>query len=288
MKKFVKKCLDCGFERNRNQRIVSDYCPSCAAKRRIKKYGNNKNFLKYCQKGYCSKENNPFYGKKHTKESKIKMLKNTNRDFMKTKEYKQKQSKQCSGSGNPMYGRSYYDVWLSKYGKEKADLLMQQKKDKHKISSSGKNNPMYGKESPKGSGNGWSGWYKNWYFRSLKELSYVVNVLEPNGLKWKSAENIRIKYQDWSGSDRTYGPDFLVEDKLLVEVKPKKLHSSVSVLSKQSAAEKFAESKGWKYQIIDPPPISTEQIDNLHKNKQILFTDKYETKYKKLKNYNCL
>ena len=44
-------------------------------------------------------------------------------------------------------------------------------------SMSGEQNPMFGKQTPTGAGNGWSGWYKDWYFRSLGELSYVVNVL---------------------------------------------------------------------------------------------------------------
>jgi hypothetical protein len=36
---------------------------------------------------------------------------------------------------------------------------------------------MYGKPSPQGSGNGWSGWYKGKYFRSIMELSFIVEYL---------------------------------------------------------------------------------------------------------------
>ncbi|MBR4316812.1 MAG: hypothetical protein IKP65_07630 [Alphaproteobacteria bacterium] len=41
-------------------------------------------------------------------------------------------------------------------------------KKKYSEKSKGKNNPMYGKPAPKGSGNGVSGWYKGWFFRSLR------------------------------------------------------------------------------------------------------------------------
>ena len=42
--------------------------------------------------------------------------------------------------------------------------------------SKGKNNPMYGKPSPQGSGNGWSGWYKGIYFRSLLYSSFMSSI----------------------------------------------------------------------------------------------------------------
>jgi len=47
---------------------------------------------------------------------------------------------------------------------------------------------MYGKPAPIGSGNGWSGWYKGWYFRSLLELSFMINVIERFKMSWQNAE----------------------------------------------------------------------------------------------------
>jgi hypothetical protein len=38
----------------------------------------------------------------------------------------------AKGEKNPMYGKSVYSVWLLKYGKEKADILQEQKIQKHK------------------------------------------------------------------------------------------------------------------------------------------------------------
>jgi hypothetical protein len=36
------------------------------------------------------------------------------------------------GEKNPMYGRSFYDVWVEKYGKEVADLKLKEWKEKRK------------------------------------------------------------------------------------------------------------------------------------------------------------
>ena len=55
-------------------------------------------FVKATNKG-MSGENNPFYGMKHTDESKAKF----------------------SGKNHGMYGKTRYDIWLTKYGKEEAD-----------------------------------------------------------------------------------------------------------------------------------------------------------------------
>ena len=56
------------------------------------------------------------------------------------------------------------------YGQEKAKVI----KEKFSLRMRGKNNHMYGKPSPNGSGNGWSGHYGSFYFRSLLELSFLI------------------------------------------------------------------------------------------------------------------
>lgn len=260
-------------------------CKSCGAKARIAKYGYGEKFEKFTLKGSCAGESNPFYGKKHTDSTKEKM-KNVDKDksFFQTLAYKQKQSIGTSGIKNPMYGKTVYQTWIDKYGKEKADLLKIDWLKKQSINSTGKKNPMYGKPSPQGSGNGWSGWYKTWYFRSLKELSYVVNVLEANKDEWECAGKIKIPYINWNGSERTYSPDFLVNNKSLIEIKPKRLISSPSVLLKKEAAEIFCKKQNWDYFIIDPPEIRMEQIKLLYGQKLIKFTKRYEEKYKQLNN----
>ena len=152
------------------------------------------------------------------------------------------------------------------------------------IICTGKNNPMYGKPSPLGSGNGWSGWYKEWYFRSIKELSYVILVIEKNGWEWISAEKgLSIKYINYEGTPRTYRADFLIENKILIEVKPKKLMGTINNKLKEKAAIEFCENNGYEYRIVDVKSLSKEQIISLYDSGKIKFIKRYEEKMKELK-----
>ena len=60
------------------------------------------------------------------------------------------------------FQKRYGDTW-----REERDLYLK----KMSLSNSGKRNGMYGKSAPKGSGHGYSGYYKSYYFRSLFETS---------------------------------------------------------------------------------------------------------------------
>ena len=67
------------------------------------------------------------------KNKKIKHIK-INKDYI---------CKSCKtkGNNNPLFGKSFYDIWIKKYGKEVADQKIQLKKEMNK----GKNNPFFGK-----------------------------------------------------------------------------------------------------------------------------------------------
>jgi hypothetical protein len=243
-------------------------CRKCVAVSFSKKYSGN---------------NNPFAGKKHTPES-LKKMKNKDMSYTQTEAFRKRRKETSkNGKDNPMWGKSVYEFWLDKHGKQEADRLLLEYKKKQSINNAGKNNNMYGKPTPQGSGNGWSGWYKGWFFRSIRELSYIFNVLEKDNLKWRSAEtkDLTIKYVDWHGKERNYNADFLVEERYLVEIKPEKLKSSKTVRLKQEFAIAFCNEKGLEYQLIDPPLISTENIINLYKSGYIKFIDRYEKIFKK-------
>lgn len=279
------KTLSCGTQRN---------CPEC---NNILKYKTQSNcnqarlldkLCRSCTKKKYTGEKNSFYGKKHSADTKNKIRstrqKNGNSPWQ-TKEYRNKMSKLTSGPNNPRFNKANnYDLWIQKYGKEEADRKLASMKIKKSLSSKGKNNPMYGKPAPRGSGNGWKGWYKGWFFRSLKELSYMVNVIEKKGLKWKSAESkeLTIPYINWDGSERTYRADFLLEDKHLVEIKPSKLKNSVVVNLKKTAAEDFCSNKGLTYRIEDCDLLPTKIIKNLRETGILKFTDRYESKFRAL------
>jgi hypothetical protein len=95
---------------------------------------------------------------------------------------------------NPtMKGNSYYKVWVKKYGKKIADNM--NRECSLKKSHKGEKNYWFGKTPPFGSGNGWSGWYNGWYFRSLLELSYMVNIIEKYNIDWVSGEKNEYKIE---------------------------------------------------------------------------------------------
>jgi hypothetical protein len=293
--KFFRECPNCKKKleysskkgRNRAEKVGTS-CLSCSLKEAHKRpeviLGDKRRALE--RKKRYKGEGNPFFGKKHTKESlrKIKIackkMNKKKHPSYQSEEFKEK-SKRC-GKDNGMYGRSIYDVWVEKYGKEEADSKMVETKAKLSKASSGKNNPMYGRPSPKGAGNGWSGWYKGWYFRSLRELSYMIKVIEKNRIEWKSAERkINIKYVDYDGKERTYRPDFILENKILIEIKPKKLMETPNNIRKKEAAVSYCEKNGFEYRMVDIKIMDTEEIINLWQNKKIKFIKKYEECIKK-------
>ena len=216
---------------------------------------------------------NPFFGKSHSLETR-KIL--SEKIALAIKDGRL----DLRGEKNGMYGKSIPSekkgkTYIELYGIEKATQL------KNKISkrSSGENNPMFGKPSPVGSGNGWSGHYNNYYFRSLLELSFIINIVERFKLNLKSAESIRIRYSD-NGRDRNYIPDFIINDKYLIEIKPKKLVNSPSVILKKNAALSYCHSHNLVYKIISPRMIEFSIVKELVESGRVKFLEKYYTKYK--------
>lgn len=195
---------------------------------------------------------------------------------------KKERSNNMMGDKNFMYKKSFYSVWLNKYGETIANQKMKEFKEKQSILNSGEQNPMYGKPSPSGSGNGWSGWYRGKYFRSLLELSYMhTNLL------YESAEQkkFRIPYII-NGVSRTYMADFIVDD-LMIEIKPKKLWASFGNSVKFEAAHEWCKNNNMKFIVIEPEKLSLEIIIYLYKSGDLKFIDRYDKKFKEryLSNY---
>jgi len=268
-------------------------CPQC-----LKEISNTS--FNYCKRAKqlrtlcrkCSISNrdftghkNPFYGKKHSDKI-LEQIKNTkaNSGYKDSIETRKKKSIGSAGKNNPMYGKTIYGVWIDKYGVRAAYQKIKEHKLKQSINTSGSNNPMYGKPAPKKSGNGISGWYKTVFFRSLKELSYIINYLEQNNLKWTTCESVGIKinYKNYSGYDRTYTPDFIIDNKI-IEIKPKRLINSPLVKLKTEAAKKYCLEHGYEYEIIDWPLMEIKTIINLEQNNVLKFTE-----YSKIRFYKQL
>lgn len=241
-----------GFVNNRK-------CKFCVAKKNSEK----------CKELFRG-EGNPFYGKKHSNKTKRKM-KLTDRSYMvgnknpmNIKSVRDRVSKSLTGNGNPMYGKHHTKEALKKIS----------------LHSTGKNNPMYGKPSPTGSGNGWANWYKGFHFRSLRELQYYISKIDNSNVFCESAQKIRIPYKDYNGNDRTYQPDFLINGKILVEIKPKKLWNTLTVKLKKKAAEKFCKKNNLEYKLIDVEPDS-KLLKQKYLDGEIKFVEKYKERFEK-------
>ena len=251
------------LERNNSCRKCSFNSPEHIAKNR-ENYNNHLGKLNF--KGI----NNPFYGKTHTEESKQYMGKRGER----CEKEKQRLRALLKKHSNR---RSIYDIWNEKYGVDIANEKKEKLRQKQSVNASGSNNHMYGKPAPKGSGNGWKGWYKGWFFRSLRELSYMVNVIEANNWTWCNAEKkkFKVQYIDWEGKTRNYFPDFLVNNNTIIEIKPKKLWNTPTIQSKKQYAVEHFRKMGYNYEIVDQPLLAIQQIKTLIVDGSLRFQERY-------------
>jgi predicted RNA-binding Zn-ribbon protein involved in translation (DUF1610 family) len=233
-------------------------------------------------------ENNPFFGKTHTEETKKKIGDRTSPawqarlEYMRSEEYSAWASKEYSGSGNPRFGLgSLKDIWIRKHGEEEGIRKWDEWRAKVSAGITGEKNPMYGKPSPQGSGNGWSGWYKGWFFRSIHELSFMINVIERFKFTWQTGESRQyvVEYFDHKGQKRSYFPDFILNGKYVVECKPRGLILSPKVAAKTDAAKILFKERGLIFKIMTPPILISEEIMSLYLTKTIQFTERYEEKF---------
>lgn len=254
--RYCPECKEKIFYKNKEQRIrnenLNSKCPKCG---------------RYDRRG----EKNPFFGKHHTEE-----MKKFYHDIHKGKRYSPETEFKKGSEGNTV---SNHDSWVKKYGIEVANEKHEAFKNKIGKIFSGDGNPMYGKPAPVGSGNGWSGWYKGWYFRSLLELSYMIFVIERFNIKWEPGESKKnkIEYQ-YDGAIKNYFPDFILNEKYVIECKPKKLQNSEINKIKMEYAKYYCESRGLVLKIRDCRKIKKQELIELYKAGDIKFIEKYELK----------
>lgn len=179
-----------------------------------------------------------------------------------------------TGSVHPSRGKTYEEI----HGLDKAKII------KLKVARHGKDNAQFGKPAYSGSGNGWSGWYKDNYFRSLLELSFIVNYLEKYSVEYVTAEsyNFKIPYINYEGKQRNYFADFATSDSL-IEVKPKSAVNWHTNKFKFQAAEKWCTERGYKFKIFDNTmfdQLNTDQLIYMYKDSIIKWLPRYEAKFK--------
>jgi len=205
----------------------------------------------------------------------------------KAHEWKQKKSKANSGKNNPNYGGKYcrgfadnpiFGTYEENYGLEKSKAM----KENLSLKMKGSNNPMFGKPAPQGSGNGWQGWYKKMYFSSILEMSFMV-YCEENNVEFEltsSKKEFKISYE-FEGSIRNYFPDFIINNGVLVEIKPSKLISTKINEAKFEAAYKNLGSGKFKIMTENDFPVLTfDKIKKMYYDGNIKFIDRYDKKFK--------
>jgi hypothetical protein len=115
------------------------------------------------------------------------------------------------------------------------------------------------------------------FTRSCSKCGALIRHTRLNNRNKAAA--LRISYVGHDGAARTYTADFLVDGSTLVEIKPKKLHATPTVLLKRAAAEAFCAAAGLTYELVDQPPLTDAEVASLRDSGAIKFTDRYEQKY---------
>jgi len=205
---------------------------------------------------------------------------------------KNKMSIATLGKNNGMFGKHQNELTKEKignrtrgktleeiYGSKKAIEI----KQKISNSTSAENNSMYGKPSPMGSGNGWSGWYNGYFFRSLLELAYLKFLID-NKIYFDNGEQKKYSIQyEYDGIIRNYFCDYyLIDENLFVEIKPKKLISTKQNLAKFDAA---IQKHGLNFKILteyDFPQITSIEIISMYECGNLIFIERYNEKFKEI------
>lgn len=217
---------------------------------------------------------NPMYGKKHTDEAKRKAVENRDNSYLQTEEHRSKARENLKKNGNRLHA---FDIWKEKFGEDVANSKMNELRKRQSLNSSGENNPMYGKPPPVGSGAGWSGWFHGKFFRSLRELSFMLEMHNA-GIEWINGELdiYKVEYTV-NGRKATYRPDFIVGN-IVYEIKPKALQKTNIVLLKKEAAERHFADLGMQYMIIDHKNINPSDLIFLINSNAVILTEKWKKK----------
>ena len=135
-----------------------------------------------------------------------------------------------------------------------------------KRANTGEKNGMFGKPSPKNAGRGISGYYKNFYFRSLLEYFYIKQLELENAIfnsndninlsKTPEKNKIAIKYK-YHGVIHTYFPDFILNNDTIIEVKNTYGFTTNKWKCKLYALQKYCVEHNMKYEILSEKKYQT-------------------------------
>lgn len=200
-----------------------------------------------------SGKNNPFYGKKHSKNTK-KLMSDNHADF--------------TGKNNPLV------KWLNdERNREKYSQIMKEAwRDPEKYTMLCKRNSKNIKKAIlNGNHNPYSncihGWFeskkfdKKFYYQSSYELAFLEFCECSDKICSLQKVNFAIPYKDSNGKDHNYFPDFFVNKRVVIEIKPKTMIDYNHNREKIEHAKKFCIKRGYEYKLL----METE-LNNLNEN----------------------
>lgn len=156
-------------------------------------------------------------------------------------------------------------TWEEIFGVNKAQEMRERAKDR-----------MIGNKHNKlgfGQGGGYTGKYKNLYFRSLIELTFIIET-ERCGLKIHNAENLFPITMD---NGKIYKPDFYAPGffgPTIVEIKPSKRINDEDVEYKASQAAKFCADNNMQYTIGFDRMLTNDELRIVYESGDLILTDK--------------
>lgn len=189
--------------------------------------------------------------------------------------------KQKISKNNYLKGKKWIDVMSEDEYKNRIKTASETLKEIRKnIDQTGEKNPMFGKIPSILSGTGISGKYKNYSFRSLLELYYII-YLDKNNIRFKSAEENQFKIiYKLNGKKRNYWPDFyLLDEDKIVEIKPSHRINEYRNKIKMESAKRVW---GNKYICLTEKNIkepSVAELLELYNNNVIKFGDKNKIRF---------
>lgn len=118
------------------------------------------------------------------------------------------------------------------------------------------------------------GYHTGIFYQSLCELAFIL-WCEDRDVEVRRYDGKAIKYVDEVGVTRNYTPDFIMDSKVIVEVKSsldreKYLGRLESVLRKSAATSELCKSKGFSYRIVevrDLPSLYYRKAGKIHHGK---------------------
>jgi len=258
VKKFKEKYPNFIFVSEEKKKRVSDSCKAAGCGKWFKGTVLSKAHREKISK-VTRGENNPFYGKKHTSETRLKMSEN-HADFTGDKNPFKNAIKR-----NPQILVRHMKIWRKQWNKLKADPVRFKKLcDQRSRTSSA--NILKGKLNSYGRGHKQGYFYSKKqdlkiYFRSSWEEDFLSYCEKSESIKTFISCPIRIPYK-FNQNIKNYVPDFMLNNHLIVEIKPSKMSVFHQNKMKLSALKNFCKNnKNYTYKWI-----TEKELKNLDKH----------------------